>query len=118
MTGSKFSARLITKLKKALQDEIMSHVLHGLCKTCGGSGLNPKFLASGINGKNIVDCMDMAAADLLPFLNTVDDPRGMSLARQIAEYLRRMIDVGLDYLTPGQPTSTLSGGEVSSILLF
>ena len=110
-----YMKRDITKLKKALQDEIMSHVRHGFCKTCGGSGLNPKALASHINGKNIVDCMDMTAADLLPFLKTIDDPRGSSLTKQIAEYLERMIDVGIGYLSLSRKTETLSGGEAQRL---
>ena len=105
----------ITKLKKSLQDEIMSHVRHGFCKACGGSGLNPKALASRINGKNIVECMDMTAADLLAFLRTIDDPRGASLARQIAAYLERMVDVGIGYLSLSRKTETLSGGEAQRI---
>jgi len=110
-----YMKRDITKLKKSLQEEIMSHVRHGLCRTCGGSGLNPKALASRINGKNIVECMDMTAADLLPFLKTVDDPRGSSLAKQIAEYLERMIDVGIGYLSLSRKTETLSGGEAQRL---
>ncbi|MBQ1410811.1 MAG: excinuclease ABC subunit UvrA [Oscillospiraceae bacterium] len=105
----------ITKLKKSLQDEIMTHVRHGFCKRCGGSGLNPKALASKINGKNIVDCMEMTAADLLSFLNTINDPRGSSLARQIAAYLERMVDVGIGYLSLSRKTETLSGGEAQRI---
>ncbi|MBQ7145006.1 MAG: ATP-binding cassette domain-containing protein [Oscillospiraceae bacterium] len=112
-----YMKRDITKLKKSLQDEILSHVRHGFCKTCGGSGLNPKALASKISGKNIVDCMDMTAADLHPFLETIDDPRGSSLAKQIAEYLRRMIDVGIGYLSLSRKTETLSGGEVQRVKL-
>ena len=69
----------------------MSHVRRGFCRTCGGSGLNPKALASKLNGKNIVECMDMTASDLLPFLKTISDPRGSSLAKQITEYLLRLI---------------------------
>lgn len=107
--------RDITKLKQKLQDEIMSHVRRGPCHTCGGTGLNPKALASKINGKNIVDCMDMTAADLLAFLETIDDPRGSSLARQITEYLNRMIDVGIGYLSLSRKTDTLSGGEAQRI---
>jgi excinuclease UvrABC ATPase subunit len=110
-----YMKRDITKLKKGLQDEIMSHVRHGFCKTCGGSGLNPKALESKINGKNIVDCMDMTADDLLPFLKTIDDPRGISLAKQISEYLERMIDVGIGYLSLSRKTETLSGGEAQRI---
>ncbi|MCR5820811.1 MAG: excinuclease ABC subunit UvrA, partial [Bacteroidaceae bacterium] len=107
--------RDITKLKQKLQDEIMSHVQHGPCKTCGGTGLNPKALASKINGKNIVDCMNMTASDLLSFLETIDDPRGASLARQIGEYLQRMIAVGIGYLSLSRKTDTLSGGEAQRI---
>ena len=107
--------RDITKLKQKLQDEIMSHVRHGACPTCGGSGLNPKALASKINGKNIVDCMDMTAGDLLPFLEQIEDPRGVSLAKQIAEYLHRMIDVGIGYLSLSRKTETLSGGEAQRL---
>ena len=107
--------RDITKLKQKLQDEIMSHVRRGPCHTCGGTGLNPKALASKINGKNIVDCMDMTATDLLPFLETINDPRGSSLARQIEEYLQKMIDVGIGYLSLSRKTDTLSGGEAQRI---
>lgn len=110
-----YMKRDITKLKKGLQDEIMSHVRHGFCKTCGGSGLNPKALESKINGKNIVDCMDMTATDLLAFLVKIDDPRGSSLAKQIAEYLQRMINVGIGYLSLSRKTETLSGGEVQRL---
>ena len=110
-----YMKRDITKLKKSLQDEIMSHVRHGFCRTCGGSGLNPKALASRINGKNIVECMDMTATDLLGFMRTVESPRGVSLAKQIAEYLERMIDVGIGYLSLSRKTETLSGGEAQRL---
>ena len=110
-----YMKRDITKLKKSLQEEIMSHVRHGFCKTCVGSGLNPKALESKINGKNIVDCMDMTAEDLLPFLMTLHDARGESLAKQIAEYLQRMIDVGIGYLSLSRKTETLSGGEAQRL---
>lgn len=110
-----YMKRDITKLKKNLQDEIMSHIRRGFCRTCGGSGLNPKALASRINGKNIVECMDMTASDLLSFLKTIDDPRGSSLARQIAEYLQRMINVGIGYLSLSRKTETLSGGEAQRL---
>ena len=110
-----YMKRDITKLKKKLQEEIMSHVRHGFCRTCGGSGLNPKALASKINGKNIVECMDMTATDLLGFMKTVESPRGVSLAKQIAQYLARMIDVGIGYLSLSRKTETLSGGEAQRL---
>ncbi len=103
--------RDISKLKKGLQEEILSHVYQGPCSACGGSGLNPNALASRINGMNIVDYMGMPVSDLLPVLKSVDDPRGASLARQISSYLERMVDVGIGYLSLSRRTDSLSGGE-------
>lgn len=103
--------RDITKLKKTLQAEILSHVRQTTCKVCGGSGLNPKALASKINEHNIVDYMSLPVSELLPLLQEIDDPRGISLAGQIAACLDRMIEVGIGYLSLGRRTDTLSGGE-------
>lgn len=110
-----YMKRDITKLKKNLQEEIMTHVRHGYCPTCGGSGLNPKALASRINGRNIVECMDMTASDLLPFLKAINDARGCSLAKQISEYLERMCNIGIGYLSLSRKTETLSGGEAQRL---
>ena len=103
--------RDITKLKKTLQAEILSHVRQTACKVCGGSGLNPKALVSKINGHNIVDYMSLPVGELLPLLQEIHDPRGISLAGQIAACLDRMIEVGIGYLSLGRRTDTLSGGE-------
>lgn len=103
--------RDISKLKKSLQTEILSHVRHGTCKACSGSGLNPAALKSKIDGRNIVDMMNLSATDLLPVLKKISDPVGSSLAKQISETLERMIEVGVGYLAPSRRTNTLSGGE-------
>lgn len=107
--------RDITKLKKGLQEEIMSLVHHGPCRTCGGTGLNPRALASKINGYNIVDMLGMPVSDLAPLLDEIDDPRGKSLAAQIKVYLARMVEVGIGYLSLSRKTETLSGGEAQRI---
>ena len=103
--------RDITKLKQSLQDEITSLVEKGACPTCGGTGLNPAALASKINGLNIVDYGNMTVTELLPVLEKITEPRGVSLARQIKAILQRMIDVGIGYLSLSRRTDTLSGGE-------
>ncbi len=76
-----YLCRDITKLKQSLQDEIMSLVEKGHCPTCGGTGLNPAALASKINGRNIVDYMDMTVTDLLPVLDEINEPRGALQSR-------------------------------------
>jgi len=107
--------RDISKLKKGLQEEIMSHVSKEPCKVCGGTGLNPAALASKINGRNIVDYFEMPVRDLLPVLAEIDDPVGRSIAKQATTYLERMVKVGIGYLSLSRRTDTLSGGEIQRI---
>lgn len=107
--------RDISKLKKGLQEEILTHVHQGFCKACGGTGLNPKALESKINGRNIIDYFEMPVYDLLPVLAEIENPVGVSLAKQISAYLERMVEVGIGYLSLSRRTDTLSGGEVQRI---
>lgn len=107
--------RDISKLKKSLQDEIRSHVHQAPCRVCNGTGLNPKAIASRINDRNIIDCQNMTAEDLLHFLDGVSNPLAQILVNQLAGYLRRMIDVGAGYLSLGRKTSTVSGGEAQRL---
>ena len=107
--------RDISKLKKTLQEEILTHVHKGPCKTCGGTGLNPQALASKIKGRNIVDYFEMPVCDLLPVLAEINNPVGVSHAKQIMAYLGRMVEVGIGYLSLSRRTDTLSGGEVQRI---
>ncbi len=107
--------RDISKLKRGLQEEILSHVEKGVCPTCGGTGLNPSALASKINGRNIVEMMQMTVAELIPVLQEIKEPIGVSIVRQITESLQRMVDVGIGYLSLGRHTDSLSGGEAQRI---
>ena len=110
-----YLSRDISKLKRGLQEEILSHVEQGPCAACGGTGLNPKALESRINGRNIIDMMQMTVSELLPILQEITEPMGVSIARQISEALQRMVDVGIGYLSLGRHTDTLSGGEAQRI---
>ena len=107
--------RDITKLKKSLQDEILSFVHQGECEECHGSGLNPKALESKINGYNIVDYDNMSVYELLETIKKIDNPVGSSIAGQISFILEKMIEVGIGYLSMGRKTDTLSGGEIQRI---
>ncbi len=102
-------------LSRAVRDEAASFMRRTPCPVCGGSGLNPKAVASRINGYNIVEYNDMQVSDLLPLLDGIDDPLGRSIAAQIAVCLRRMVDVGLGYLSLSRRTDTLSGGEAQRL---
>lgn len=103
--------RDISKLRKSVREEAMQFIKKGLCSACGGSGLNPKALASKINGYTIRDYHDMQISDLIPVLEAIDHPLGKSIAGQILVCLYHMMDVGLGYLSLSRRTDTMSGGE-------
>ncbi len=77
------------------------------CDVCHGKRFKDKVLAYHLNGKSIVDVLEMTVRQALEFF-TLQAVRTKSQA---------LSDVGLDYLTLGQPLSTLSGGECQRIKL-
>jgi excinuclease UvrABC ATPase subunit len=72
-----------------------------VCETCNGKRFTAEVLQHRLRGKSISDVYDMSIADAVAFFS---EPA-------IARILRGLDDVGLGYLTLGQPLSTLSGGE-------
>jgi excinuclease UvrABC ATPase subunit len=77
------------------------------CEECGGHRYNPKALSYCYKGMNIEQVMGLTIGQAYDYFDNM----------KIRKYLQSMIDVGLDYLTLGQPTSTLSGGEVQRVKL-
>ena len=107
--------RDVSRLNRKVQDEINRFLTKGACPTCKGTGLNPKALASKINGYNIADFYDMQVSELLPILGEIHNPVGSSIAHQIENSLNSMIEVGLGYLSLSRRTDTLSGGEAQRL---
>ena len=107
--------RDLGRQKKAVQEEILGLIEKGPCTACGGIGLNPKALASKINGYNIADYYSMQVTDLVPVLKQIDSPVGASIARQVCQCLERMVAVGLGYLSLSRRTDSLSGGEAQRL---
>lgn len=78
-----------------------------LCEECGGHRYNPTALGYLYNGKNIEQVMDMTIAEVVQLF-----PQ-----KKVRALLQGLLDMGLDYVTLGQPTSTLSGGEIQRLKL-
>ncbi|MEV6751469.1 excinuclease ABC subunit UvrA [Streptomyces sp. NPDC051214] len=80
------------------------------CEACEGRRFKEDVLRLTVGGSSIADVLDMTAERALAFLAAVDDTA-------VRRRLRALHDVGLTYLTLGQPLSTLSGGERQRIKL-
>ncbi|MEY3480645.1 MAG: excinuclease subunit UvrA, partial [Verrucomicrobiota bacterium] len=78
------------------------------CSECNGSRYNRQTLDIAYNGKTIADVMKMTAAEASEFFDA--HPK-------IRHALRLLVETGLGYLTLGQPSPTLSGGEAQRIKL-
>ena len=84
--------------------------VHLTCEACGGKRFKKEVLEISYEGKNIDDLLNTTIDDAVAFFAAHKQTK-------IAEKLKPLQDVGLGYVTLGQSSSTLSGGEAQRIKL-
>lgn len=77
------------------------------CEECGGKRYRKDVLPYVYNGKNIVEVLDMTVTEAVDYFTQ----------KEIKSKLKLIADVGLHYMTLGQPLDTLSGGECQRLKL-
>jgi excinuclease ABC subunit A len=78
------------------------------CGQCNGARYRDEILDVTYRGRNIADVLEMTVREAFTFF------RGQP---KVQARLKRLIDVGLDYVRLGQPANTLSGGEAQRLKL-
>lgn len=82
------------------------------CEDCGGKRFQAAVLEYKLADKDITEVLDLPVAEALEFFSQPDSKIPAAVA-----ILQRLDDVGLGYLSLGQPLSTLSGGERQRVKL-
>jgi excinuclease ABC subunit A len=78
------------------------------CEACRGRRYSAETLHAKWHGKSIADVLEMSVAEAAQFFETVP---------HVARILGTLVDVGLGYITLGQPAPQLSGGEAQRVKL-
>ncbi|MEL6918059.1 MAG: excinuclease ABC subunit UvrA [Bacteroidota bacterium] len=94
------------------------------CPSCNGSRLKKESLNFKVDGNNIAELSQMDIAELADFFNGLEkklDGNQLKIAEEIIKEIRTriqfLLDVGLDYLSLGRSSKSLSGGEAQRIRL-
>ena len=105
-----FANQKLSKIRNYQAKHFSFNVDGGRCETCNGKRFKKEVLEVTFEDKSIDDILNLTIDDAISFFNTHKQTK-------IQNKLQPLQDVGLGYVTLGQSSSTLSGGEAQRIKL-
>ncbi len=112
--------------QKSVQSKkkLEKYMILSQCHECGGIRFRKEVLEVKLQGKNIYDVLQMPINDVLKWLLSIRENLTTEescvveqLLEDIVKRTKRIVDVGAGYLCLGQPSSTISPGEIQRIKL-
>ena len=107
-----------------MRDELGKYMSNTQCSSCLGKRLKPEALSVRVANMEITEISDISIksaltkfSDIPSYLNDKDKKIGERILKEITDRLKFLIAVGLDYLTIGRGSGSLSGGESQRIRL-
>ncbi len=111
----------------AVRQQLGEFMVEMPCRTCHGRRLKPESLAVLVAGKSIGEVVDLSVDEALVFFSgiplgrsktgNIDPDIGGPILKEVHDRLTFLRDVGLEYLTLGRGSGSLSGGEAQRIRL-
>ena len=113
----------LSKVKdEAGMKRVSGFLTEQVCPDCGGTRLNKVARAATLDGKTLPEALAMPLGELIQWVKSIpaklpEDMRAMaeSIAKEFLSVSERLIDLGLDYLTPDRAANTLSTGELQRV---
>jgi excinuclease ABC subunit A len=105
-----------------VREELARYISQQPCPACSGARLNEAARHVLVANHNLPDLAALPVGESLRFFDTLELPGkrgeiGAKVIQEVAQRLRFLVDVGLDYLTLERSAETLSGGEAQRIRL-
>ena len=115
----------LAKVKDEKGMKRVEKFLHeSVCPDCGGTRLSAKVRSTTLAGKNLAEATAMTLADLIPWVQSVPEtlpeemrPMAESIIQSFLDNAKRLMDLGLGYLTLDRASNTLSTGERQRVQL-
>lgn len=119
-----FERRYEESASESLKDEIAKYLIRKTCPECHGTRLKPEVLAVHIDNNSISNITSWSTEKTSKFFTELSDKLSITekqicepIVKEIGDRLKFLMSVGLDYITLGRESGTLSGGELQRIRL-